>query len=416
MSNQDVLIIGGGIIGVSCAEELTRSGRRVTLIDKRPIGHGCSYGNAGWITPCFSMPLPMPGMLVKSLKWMADPQGPLYIQPRFSMALVSWLLRFMRSMNQQQMLRSIKALTEISSYSLDRYQQWDKESSNAFGFQQKGLLMVSQTNEGMRATLEELHLVGSNGVVGRQLTPDQVHELEPAVDARKVLGGAYFPNEAHAEPLAAVNYLADRAQKGGAQLLAGTELLELVVRNGAIDHVRTNHGNLKADQYILATGAWSPPIAKTLGVRVPILSGKGYSMIIDKPARMPGVPMMLIERKIAITPRADSLRLAGTLELVGVDESVSMGRVDAILRGSAGLLELPQPLEVREIWRGLRPCTPDGVPIIGRVPRLPNLLIAAGHQMLGLQSAPGTARLAADLLLDRPPAFDPAPFRVERFA
>ncbi|MCC6424888.1 MAG: FAD-dependent oxidoreductase [Phycisphaerales bacterium] len=416
MSGQDVLIIGGGIIGVSCAEELTRAGKRVTLIDKRPIGHGCSYGNAGWITPCFAMPLPMPGMLIKSLKWMADPQGPLYIQPRLNMALVGWLMRFMRAMNQQQMLRSIKALTGISIYSLDQYRKWDSESHGAFGYQQKGLLMVSQTQEGMRAVLEELRLVSSNGVDGRQLSPDQVHELEPAVDAQKVLGGVYFPNEAHAEPLAAVNFLADRSRKGGAQLLPGTELLELVVRNGAIDHVRTNHGIMKADQYVLATGAWSPPIAKMLGVRVPILSGKGYSMIIDKPARMPHVPMMLIEKKIAITPRADSLRLAGTLELVGVDESVSMGRVDAILRGSAGLLELPQPLEVKEIWRGLRPCTPDGVPIIGRVPKLPNLLIAAGHQMLGLQSAPGTARLAADLLLDRPPAFDPAPFRVERFA
>lgn len=416
MSGQDVLVIGGGIIGTSCAEELTRAGQRVTLIDKRPIGHGCSYGNAGWITPCFAMPLPMPGMLIKSLKWMADPQGPLYIQPRFSMSLVRWLMRFMRSMNQRQMLRSIKALAEISIYSLDQYRRWDIESPGAFGFQQKGLLMVSQTQEGMRTTLEELRLVGCNGVVGRQLDPEQVHELEPAVDADKVLGGAYFPDEAHAEPLATVNFLAERARRGGAKLMPGTELLEMVVRNGAIDHVRTNHGNLKADQYVLATGAWSPPIAKMLGVRVPILSGKGYSMIIDKPARMPRIPMMLIERKIAITPRADSLRLAGTLELVGVDESVSLGRVDAILSGSAGLLELPRPLEVRETWRGLRPCTPDGVPIIGRVPRLPNLLIAAGHQMLGLQSAPGSARLAADLLLDRTPAFDPAPFRVERFA
>lgn len=416
MGGRDVLIIGGGIIGVSCAEELTRAGRRITLIDKRPIGHGCSYGNAGWITPCFAMPLPMPGMLIKSLKWMADPRGPLYIQPRPSMALVRWLMRFMRSMNQQQMLRSIKALTEISIYSLDRYRQWDNESPGAFGFQQKGLLMVSQTPDGMRAALEEMNLVASNGIPGRRLDPRQVHELEPAVDARKVLGGVYFPNEAHAEPLATVNFLAERARQGGAQLLPGTELLELVVRNGAIDHVRTNHGILKADQYVLATGAWSPPIAKMLGVRVPILSGKGYAMIIDPPVRMPRVPMMFIERKIAITPRADSLRLAGTLELVGVDESVSMGRVDAILRGSAGLLELPQPLEVKEIWRGLRPCTPDGVPIIGRVPRLPNLMVVAGHQMLGLQSAPGTARLAADLLLDRGSAFDPAPFRVERFA
>jgi len=416
VNGQDVLIIGGGIIGVSCAEELIRAGRRVTLIDQRPIGHGCSYGNAGWITPCFAMPLPMPGMLIKSLKWMADPQGPLYIQPRLSMALVRWLWRFMRSMNQQQMLRSIRALTEISTYSLDRYRQWDAESSGAFGFQQKGLLMVSQTQEGMAAAVEELRLVGSNGVPGRQLSSEQVHELEPAVDARKVLGGVYFPNEAHAEPLATVNFLADRARQGGAQLLPGVELLELVIRNGAIDHVRTNHGILKADQYVLATGAWSPPIARTLGVRVPILSGKGYSMIIDKPARMPRVPMMLIERKIAITPRADSLRLAGTLELVGVDESVSLGRVDAILRGSAGLLELPQPLEVKEIWRGLRPCTPDGVPIIGRVPHLPNLLIAAGHQMLGLQSAPGTAHLTTDLLLNHPPTFDPTPFQVEQFA
>lgn len=416
MNHADVLIVGGGIIGTACAAELVDAGRRVVLIDTRPIGHGCSYGNAGWITPCFGMPLPMPGMLIKSLKWMMDPFGPLYIQPRFSLDLVRWLMRFMRSMNHHQMMRSIRALTEMALYSLERYRQWDSESPGAFGFQQKGLLMVTQTQEGLQASVEEMNLVGPRGVPGRQLSPDQVHELEPSVDADKVLGGVYFPNEAHAEPLATVNFLADRARKGGAELLPGTELLEMVIRDGAVNHIRTSRGIMKADQYLLATGAWSGRIAGKIGLRVPMLSGKGYAMIIDPPPRMPRIPMMFIERKIAITPRADSLRLAGTLELVGLDESVSMGRVEAIMRGAAELLELPQPPTVKEIWRGLRPCTPDGVPIVGRAPHLSNLMIAAGHQMLGLQSAPGTGRLAADLLLGRTPVFDPAPFRAERFA
>jgi D-amino-acid dehydrogenase len=410
----EILIIGAGVIGAATAYELSLRGARVTVIDRGEPGLGCSYGNAGWITPCFALPLPMPGMFFKSLKWLSDPTSPLYIQPKPSLLLARWLWRFLRSMNAPLMQQSVSALTEISKYSLDAYARLDQEFGGSLGFERKGLLLVGEKQAGVQAAIEEMKLVAPHGISGKLLDERQVRELEPAL-VGPLRGGVYFPDEAHAEPLAVVCSLVEAATRLGARFLPRTEVFDFYEERGRITGVRTTRGDLRADQYVLATGSWSVPIARQLKLNVPILGGKGYAIIVTKPDPMPRIPLMILDRKIAITPRKDSLRLAGTLELVDRDESITPRRVDAILQGSKAMLNLPADPEIREVWRGLRPCTPDGVPIIGYPKRLSNLLVLTGHQMLGLQSAPGTGRLAADLLLGVKPAFDPHPFRATRF-
>lgn len=412
---EDIVIIGGGIIGMACAYELSQRGAQVTVIDKGEVGHGCSYGNAGWVTPCFAMPLPMPGMLLKAMGWLLDPESPLYIKPSMSPSLISWLMRFLRSMNEPLMLQSIQSLVDISKYSLEAYAQLHEKYPNSISYEQKGLLMVSQTNAGLEAADEERRLVEPHGIPGSYLSADEVRKLEPAV-VGDIKGGVYFPKEAHVEPLAAVRTLAEAAIQYGAKILPKTEVYDFVIENQQIKEILTTRGTIRADKFVLATGSWSPGLAKKLSLNIPVLGGKGYAIITNPLEIQPKIPLMLVERKIAVTPRAGSLRLAGTLELVNpTDDSISPRRVNAIIKGASRFLKMPEKPEVLELWRGLRPCTPDGVPVVGYSSSYKNLFISAGHQMLGLQSAPGSARLAADLLLDETPMFDPRPFRADRF-
>jgi D-amino-acid dehydrogenase len=413
--HSDVLIIGGGIIGVCCAWELQKRGLSVTLIDKRDIGHGCSYGNAGWLTPCFALPLPMPGMLLKSLRWLSDPDSPLYIKPRPSLMLAQWLFRFLRSMNSRLMQRSVRALVELSKYSLEAYAQLATEQATAFGFEQKGLLMVANTTAGLNAALEEMHLVAPHGVAGRAVDDPEIRQLEPSIIGTQLTGGVFFPDEAHVDPLRAVQTICNRCQALGATILPRTELVSLDVTSRRITGAVTTRGAFTADHYVLATGAWSHDIARNLELNVPVLSGKGYSLTMQRIEPGPRMPIMLIDKKVAVTPMGPYTKLAGTLELVGVDESITRRRVEAILRGARQFINVPEKPQVVELWRGLRPCTPDGVPIIGRSTKVANLFIATGHQMLGLQTAPASGRLLADLVLQQTPLVAPEPFCPGRF-
>jgi len=413
-TKSDVLIIGGGVVGLSCAYELARRGVGVTVIDKGEMGYGCSYGNAGWITPCFAMPLPMPGMLLKSVGWLLDPDSPLYIKPAPSRLLAQWLVRFMLAMNHKQMMRSVAALTEISLYSSDAYTKLEGETGHAFGLRKDGLLMAAQTKSGLKYAVEEMNLVAGHGIPGRKLEADELRAFEPSLTG-PLEGGVFFPDEMHAEPLQVTRALAKGAVAHGAKLLSQTEIIDFETQDGRVVSARTTRGVYRADQFVLAMGAWSTPMASSLGLNVPVLGGKGYALITKPLAPNPLRPLMLVEKKVAVTPREGSLRLAGTLELVKGDFIITPRRVDAIIRGAREFLNVPEAFEYSEIWRGLRPCTPDGVPVIGYPKKLANLLLCTGHQMLGLQSAPGSGRLAADLLLGKTPPFDPTPFRATRF-
>ncbi len=414
VGRSDVVVIGGGVIGIACALELGRRGARVTVVDKGEIGHGCSYGNAGWLTPCLASPLPAPGILWTAMRFMLDAESPFYIRPVPSVALVRWLAGFALATGRARFERGVGILVEMSKYSLEAYHELARTSPEPLGFEQRGLLVVAESDRGLDAAVAGMDLVAVHGVSGQAMSAEAVRGLEPAI-VRPVRGGVFFPGEAHVEPLAAVTAMAAGAARNGVRLLPETEVFELATASGRVDGVRTTRGWLRADRYVLATGSWSASLVRGLGLRLPILGGKGYAIVVPPLDPMPGIPIKLVERRIAITPRRDGVRLAGTLELVDGDDGISPRRVDAILRGSRAVLNVPEPPETVEVWRGLRPCTPDGLPVIGFPRAFGNLLIATGHQMLGLHCAPGTARLAADLLSGDRSVFDPEPFRADRF-
>jgi D-amino-acid dehydrogenase len=410
----DVLVLGAGIVGLTLALELQRSGRQVVVVDKGEAGYGCSYGNAGWVTPCFAMPLPMPGMFLKSIGWLLNPDSPLFIKPEFSYRLAYWMWKFLGAMNEKQMNHAIQVLTEISKYSLKSYQDLAQKYPGTFGYDQKGLLMVSANKEGMKAIELEMKLVAGHGIPGVLLDQKQAIELEPSLKPI-IQGGVHFTTEASVEPLDTVKAILKEFLEAGGKLQPRTEVYDFTLQGDRIQEVITTRGIFEAELVVCALGSWSPKFSKKLGINVPILGGKGYSLIVDEFKIKPRVPMMIVDRKIAVTPRASSVRLAGTLELVDGDESITARRVNNILEGSKTYLHIAEAPKVHEVWRGLRPCTPDGVPMLGYSKKWKNLFYSIGHQMLGLQSAPGSARLSGDLILRRDPITDPYPFRPERF-
>ena len=294
--NADVLIIGAGVIGLASAYELSRAGAKVIVIDKGDPGYGCSYGNAGWITPCFSMPLPMPGMLFKSIGWLTDPESPLYIKPELSMTLFRWLLRFLLSMNRKQMYRSVDALTAISKQSLDIYKKLNATTDKPFSFEQKGLFMAAQSDDGFNYARTEMELVARNGVPGKLMNEEEARDFEPSL-TKRFKGGVFFPEEAHAEPLQVVQMFAHEAQKLGARIFSKAEVIDFQLGPNGVAAARTTRGVFKADQFVLATGSWSPRIGQTLELRIPVLGGKGYAIITQPLAPNPIRPLMLVEKE-----------------------------------------------------------------------------------------------------------------------
>ncbi|MNJ96732.1 D-amino acid dehydrogenase small subunit [compost metagenome] len=409
----DILVVGAGIIGTAVGAELARRGASVCVIDKGSVGRGCSYGNAGWMTPCFSMPLPMPGMLIKSMKWLMNPESPLYIKPSFSLDLASWLYSFMKAMNETQAKRAVDALVVLSQKSLSEYEKLS-HSYPEIRFQQKGLLMVSRTEDGVKAAVEELEYVKDLNVPGKKLSGDEILQMEPALKG-PMRGGVYFSQEAMGEPFQIVQALASEVRKNGGEIVENCELLDLEIVGNRIEKVLTSQGEIKAKQVIVATGSWSKSLARLLRLKVPILGGKGYAMIVPALEKQPQYPIMIVEKKIAITPRENTLRIAGTLELVDQDFSITQKRVETIKKGAREFLHLPQPLEIQELWAGLRPCTPDGVPLIGYHHTVSNLVLAVGHQMLGLQSGAGTGLMVADLVEHKKTFVDEKVFDIHRF-
>ena len=412
----DVLVLGAGIIGLSVAVELQKSGRQVTVIDKGEVGFGCSYGNAGWMTPCFSMPLPQPGMFWKSIGWLLDPDSPLRIKPQPSWLLVRWMTHFLFAMTEKRMVESVKVLTDISKYSLNSYRELAAHTPKPFGFDQKGLFLVSGTADGLKGAKLEMELMQAQGVPGQLMTGEEISMMEPSLRPG-LKGGVYFPSEAHAEPLLTVQALAAEFESLGGKIQTKTEVFDFSKAGGRIETVHTTRGNFSPDLVVLAMGTWSKELASRLNCRVPILGGKGYRILTNSFDVKPKHPIMLVDKKIAITPRFDGMTsVAGTLELVDQDFEITPRRLNNIITGSQQYLHMSKgDPEIKEVWRGLRPCTPDGLPMIGFSKKHSNLFYNTGHQMLGLQSAPGSGRVAADLILDRPTFTETKPFRPERY-
>ncbi len=414
MSPGSVLVIGGGVIGVCSAYYLAKGGCTVTLIDKADICAGSSYGNAGLIVPSHSVPLAAPGVLWQGLKWMLDPESPFYIKPRLDRDLLAWLWRFRGACRESHVARAVPVLRELHYASLALYRELATLDGAAGGFAQRGVLGVFRTAKGYEAGLHEARALEDHGLPSKPLDGAAARALEPSLSA-DVVGAVLFPDDAHLIPAAFVTELGRAAAALGVRVRPGTEVLALETAGRRVRRVETTRGAIEADQVVLAAGSWSPGLARTLGLSLPIQPAKGYSLTFERPPHGPALPLLLGEARFAVTPMGETLRFAGTLELAGLDFSINRRRVAAIARGAGGYLRGVDGLRLLEIWRGLRPCTPDGLPVIGRPARFENLILATGHAMIGVSLGPVTGKLVAQLAAGAPPLCDLRPVSPDRF-
>ncbi len=413
--HSDVLIVGGGVIGVCTAYSLAERGIGVRLVERGQICSGCSHGNAGWLFPSHSMPLPAPGAILQSLDWLTDSTSPLYIKPRPSPELARWLWRFRAACSRQAMLETYRLRRELSLASLERYAKLAALPDLDFGYAQRGLLLAFRTQKGLEEAEAELAILERLGGRGQPLACEEMREHVPLLSP-KLAGGVYLPDDAHITPGEFVRGLAGEAAHRGAALHTETEVLDIEWRRGQPTRVATTRGEFTCEDLVLAAGAWSPQVVRSLGFRLPIQPAKGYSITVRRPEEFGLNPVILGEARVGVTPMGELLRFAGTLELAGLDLDVNLRRVRAMERGVRAFLpELPET-ELVEIWRGLRPLTPDDLPIIGRPARTPSLVLATGHGMKGMSQGPITGELVAQLICGEPPAFDLRPFSPDRFS
>ena len=411
----DVLIIGGGVIGVCAAHYLLEAGRQVTLLERDAVCSGCSHGNSGLVVPSHSFPLPMPGVIGQGLKWMLDPESPFFIRPRFDPALFRWLWRFRSASNHDHMTRSVSALVRLSQESIELYDQMISREQLDCGYERCGSFLLFRTPEGLKGGLEEARLLQQNGIAHRSMTGPEVHEMEPAIRP-DINGGLFFARDAFMNPSKFVHALAARVKERGAAIEEQTEVLGMDCRSGHIERIHTPEGDYHPHQVVLAAGSWSSSLADDLPFALPVQPAKGYSVTFDNPGVRLTRPLIMAEARAGVNPMGSMIRVAGTLEMTGIDLNINMRRVKAVVRCVADYLDgIDEDLALQNPWCGMRPCTPDGLPVIGTPQSVSNLIVATGHAMLGMTLGPGTGKLVADLACDREPTTDPTPYNPARF-
>lgn len=412
----DVLILGAGVIGLFCALELLKSGRGVTVLDRAAVGAGASHGNCGTITPSHANPLAMPGVIGKALGWMLQADAPLYVKPRLDPALLRWLLRFARRCNPHDYAAGLARKGAWLKASRALLAQTIRDEQLACEFTESGLIYVYRDEaslDGARALATDLRGIGIDATL---LDPATLAREEPAL-RDGMAGGLLFPGDAVLRPDRLVSELARRVRELGGVIGEHTEVTGFARdRNGAIERVITSNGPRSARDIVLALGAWSPQLAHGLGLRLPVQPGKGYSITYSRPALAPRRPVVLRERSVCVTAWGSGFRLGSTMEFSGYDTSLNRVRLDALVRGAGEYLREPVGPQLQEEWYGWRPMTWDDLPIVGRAPGVPNLMLATGHGMMGVSMSAVTARLVGDLLLQRDPVIDPATCAPDRFS
>jgi D-amino-acid dehydrogenase len=411
-----VVIVGGGIIGLSCAHYLQKSGHQVTIIDKGNLTDGCSFGNAGMIVPSHFIPLASPGMIAKGIRWMFSSKSPFYVRPRFSADLFKWGWEFYKHSNKAHVDQAIPALKQLSLLSKSEYQQWNKELTFDFGYHERGLLMLYQNAHTEKEERDTAELANKIGIEAQVLDSKQVQDLEPNVRVT-ARGGVYFPGDAHLTPSTLVQGLIANLKSQGTQILEQTTLIDIQSGHGEIKKLITSQGELDCDEVILSAGSWSGELAGKLSITLPMQAGKGYSFTLPNIEKNVRIPSIFLEARVAVTPMGNTLRFGGTMEIRGVDHSIDMNRVRGIVESIPRYypdmkVAMPQP---ETIWHGLRPCTPDGLPYIGRSKKYRNLVYATGHSMMGLSLAPATGRIVSEIVNENQPSMSVEAFNPERY-
>ena len=403
MKQEQVIIVGGGVIGLCSAYYALKRGFSVTVIERESAGgDNCSMGNAGMIVPSHFTPLAAPGMITKGLRWMFNPESPFYVRPRVNLDLMRWGWLFYRHSTERHVAASRELLRDLNLESRRLFAELAEEED--FGLVRRGLLMLCKSQKGLD---EEAHVAKEAHEIGLQadvLDAAATALLDPAI-TMDVAGAVYFPQDCHLSPGRFMASIRRRILAAGGIIESGMTIDGIEIQSGKVVAVTGNGKRFEGGKFVIAGGSWSADLLKSVGLKLPLQAGKGYSLTLTSPPELPQLCSIFAEAKVAITPMDGSLRFGGTMEVGGLDLSINPARVRGIVKSVHSYFPKFSESDFEGIkpWAGLRPVSPDGIPYLGQVAGFPNLLAASGHAMMGLSLGPISGRLVADLLAGDPP-------------
>lgn len=411
---KSVVVIGGGIVGLSAAYYLQKEGHEVTVIDKSNFTRGASFVNAGYITPSHIISLAAPGMITKGLKWMFNSASPFYIQPRLDYEFLKWAWAFKKSSNASKVESSIPVIKDINILSRDLYSEMKNSGDFDFHYEHKGLFMAYQSDK----VGEEEWKVGQRaqqlGLKVENLSSNEVQKMQPGVEMN-IKGAVYFKSDAHMTPFDFMSDLLIYLKKKGVIIRPEEEVLEIKMHGGEITSIKTQKREFNADEYVIAAGSWSSKLIKQLDSKMLLQAGKGYRINVHRDTGI-SYPTILCEAKCAVTPMQGYTRFAGTMEFSGINHRIRKERVEAIAKAASNFyrdLKITSE-EKEEAQCGLRPVSPDGLPYIGRLSKCKNVVVTTGHAMMGWSMGPATGKLVSEIISDKKPSLDLRPFHPER--
>lgn len=416
--NKRVLIIGGGVIGLSVAYECARRGWKVALVERNGADRdGCSVSNAGMVVPSHFVPLAAPGMVALALKWMWNPESPFYIKPRLDAELFEWGSKFWRAANPGHVARCAPLIRDLSFASRALFEEFAARTENSFSLVTKGLIMLCKTPHTLQEEAAFAGRANQLGVPAQVLDAKQLAQLDSSV-TMDVAGGVYFPKDCHLNPARFLATLQAECAKLGVEFSWNSEVTGWQIAGDRIRAVLTSRGELSGDEIVLCGGSWSPVVARGLGLNIPMQAGKGYSLTLPKPPQLPQICTIFTEARIAVTPIDGALRVGGTMEIAGLNEDINPVRVRGIIKAVPKYYPEFRTEDFAGIlpWRGLRPCSPDGLPYVGRTAKFVNLTLATGHAMMGLSLAPVTGKLIGEILSGDKPSHDLSLLSPDRYA
>ena len=413
-SNTEVIIIGGGVIGLACAHYLLEQNASVRIIEQDVIGSGASHGNCGLLYFSDVIPLCSPGAVKEELYKAILGKSSLYIKPSLDIRLIRWLMKFSAHCTAAHVKKASTAKNGLLRYSLDLFDRFFALHDIDADFEKKGVLLVFKEKKRFEKYESTNAFLETFGYGGTALDPEKACELEPAIH-KDIAGAWYSRHDWHLRPDLFVKSLKNRLIKQGLIIEEKCKLTGFDIDRGRIKTVHTITGHFKADNFILATGAWTPDLARQLGLAIPVQPGKGYSITMERPDRSCDIPCYLYEKKIVATPWKTGYRLGGTMEFSGFSDVLNKKRLKRLITGAKQYLTPSVGDPVIEEWTGFRPMTYDDMPIIGRSPNQGNLFIATGHGMLGLTLATGTGKAICDMICSGKSQIDLSAFSPDRF-